>query len=103
MARPGRSPRRKRILDAMERYEIVVIGGGQAGLALGYYLAQQGRSFLILEREHDVAPAWRDRWESLTLSRRGPTTACPAWSSPAIRTATPPAMRCSPTSRAMPP
>ncbi|MFL5939596.1 MAG: flavin-containing monooxygenase [Gaiellaceae bacterium] len=48
-------------------YEVVVIGGGQAGLALGYHLAQQGRRFLILEREQDVAPAWRDRWDSLTL------------------------------------
>jgi putative flavoprotein involved in K+ transport len=50
-----------------ERFEVVVIGAGQAGLALGYNLAQQGRNFLILEREHDVAPAWRDRWDSLTL------------------------------------
>jgi putative flavoprotein involved in K+ transport len=48
-------------------YDVVVIGGGQAGLAIGYYLAQQGRDFAILEREHDVAAAWRDRWDSLTL------------------------------------
>jgi putative flavoprotein involved in K+ transport len=54
-------------LAELEQYEVVVVGGGQAGLALGYYLARQGRRFLILEREHDVAPAWRDRWDSLTL------------------------------------
>src|SRR3954467_15194080 len=48
-------------------YDVVVVGGGQAGLAIGYYLAQQGRDFLILEREQDVAAAWRDRWDSLTL------------------------------------
>jgi putative flavoprotein involved in K+ transport len=53
--------------ERAEHYDVVVVGGGQAGLALGYYLAQQGRRFLILEREHDVAPAWRDRWDSLTL------------------------------------
>jgi putative flavoprotein involved in K+ transport len=53
--------------DITDRYEVVVIGGGQAGLAIGHYLAAQGRKFLILEREHDVAPAWRDRWDSLTL------------------------------------
>src|SRR3954447_3873621 len=48
-------------------YDVVVVGGGQAGLAMGYYLAQQDRDFAILEREHDVAAAWRDRWDSLTL------------------------------------
>ena len=53
--------------EGTEHHDVVVIGGGQAGLALGYHLAQQGRKFLILEREQDVAAAWRDRWDSLTL------------------------------------
>ena len=48
-------------------YEVVVIGGGQAGLAMGYYLARRGRRFLILERGDSIAPAWRERWDSLTL------------------------------------
>jgi putative flavoprotein involved in K+ transport len=58
--------------EGVEHYDVVVVGGGQSGLALGYYLARQGRKFLILEREDDVAPAWRDRWDSLKLftSRR---------------------------------
>jgi putative flavoprotein involved in K+ transport len=47
--------------------EIVVIGAGQAGLTMGYYLAGQGRRFAILERSDSVASAWRERWESLTL------------------------------------
>jgi putative flavoprotein involved in K+ transport len=53
--------------DASEHYDVVVVGGGQAGLVIGYYLARQGRKFLILEREQDVAATWRDRWESLIL------------------------------------
>jgi putative flavoprotein involved in K+ transport len=53
--------------DSAERCEVAVVGGGQAGLAMGYYLAQQGRDFVILERAQDVAAAWRDRWDSLTL------------------------------------
>jgi putative flavoprotein involved in K+ transport len=47
--------------------EVLVIGGGQAGLAAGYYLAQQGQSFRILDAAAEPAAAWRTRWESLTL------------------------------------
>jgi putative flavoprotein involved in K+ transport len=50
-----------------EHHEVIVVGGGQAGLALGYYLAGQGRDFVILEAEARPAAAWRKRWESLTL------------------------------------
>jgi putative flavoprotein involved in K+ transport len=53
-------------------YDVVVIGGGQAGLSIGHFLARGGRSFVILERANELAPAWRERWDSLTLftSRR---------------------------------
>jgi putative flavoprotein involved in K+ transport len=44
-----------------------VIGAGQAGLAIGYFLKQQGRGFVILEAADSIGPAWRERWESLTL------------------------------------
>src|SRR3954453_12229468 len=50
-----------------ERREIVVIGGGQAGLAIGYLLAQRERSFTILEAADTPAAAWRGRWDSLGL------------------------------------
>ena len=53
--------------ESTQYHEVAVIGGGQAGLAMGYFLAQQGRDFVILERADDVAPAWRSRWDSLTL------------------------------------
>lgn len=49
------------------RYEVVVIGGGQAGLAIGHYLARQGRDFLVLDAAPRVGHAWRTRWDSLTL------------------------------------
>jgi len=48
-------------------YEVVVVGAGQAGLAMGYFLRRQGRRFVILERAGQIAPAWRERWDSLTL------------------------------------
>jgi putative flavoprotein involved in K+ transport len=53
--------------ERTDHHEVAVIGAGQAGLAIGYFLAQRGRKFVILERSDDVAPAWRDRWDSLTL------------------------------------
>lgn len=50
-----------------QRREVVVIGGGQAGLAAGYFLARQNRSFTILEAAGEPAAAWRSRWDSLRL------------------------------------
>jgi putative flavoprotein involved in K+ transport len=50
-----------------ERREVVVIGAGQAGLAIGYFLAGQGRDLTILEAAAEPAAAWRQRWDSLKL------------------------------------
>ena len=49
------------------RRDVVVVGGGQAGLAIGYFLARQGRNFVILEAAEEPAAAWRQRWDSLKL------------------------------------
>src|SRR4051812_18783667 len=49
------------------RVEVVVVGGGQAGLAIGHFLARAGRRFVILEAGESVGTAWRDRWDSLVL------------------------------------
>jgi putative flavoprotein involved in K+ transport len=54
-------------MTGSNHYDVVVIGGGQAGLAVGYYLSRIGRSFVILERANEIAPAWRERWDSLKL------------------------------------
>jgi putative flavoprotein involved in K+ transport len=50
-----------------ERYDVAVVGAGQAGLALGYFLSRRGRRFVILEAGPSVASAWRERWDSLLL------------------------------------
>ena len=47
--------------------DVVVVGGGQAGLAIGYHLAKQGTDFTILEAAAEPAAAWRERWDSLKL------------------------------------
>jgi putative flavoprotein involved in K+ transport len=50
-----------------EHIETVVIGGGQAGLSVGYHLARQARPFVILDASQRVGDAWRQRWDSLRL------------------------------------
>ncbi|GAA1769025.1 flavin-containing monooxygenase [Agromyces humatus] len=51
--------------DRTEFVDTVVIGGGQAGLAIGTELARQGRDFVILDAAQRVGDAWRQRWDSL--------------------------------------
>ncbi len=53
--------------QSRETFHTIVIGGGQAGLSVGYYLAQQGRPFVILDASPRVGDAWRRRWDSLHL------------------------------------
>jgi putative flavoprotein involved in K+ transport len=50
-----------------ERYDVVVIGAGQAGPAIGHLLGEQGKRFVIVEAADSVGSAWRSRWDSLVL------------------------------------
>src|SRR5688500_14366058 len=61
--------RAQRVSDERRRehFDVVVVGGGQAGLAMGYFLAGQGRRFVILEAADSIGAAWRSRWNSLVL------------------------------------
>jgi len=51
----------------VEMFETIVIGGGQAGLSVGYYLKRQGGSFVILDANERIGDSWRKRWDSLRL------------------------------------
>jgi putative flavoprotein involved in K+ transport len=50
-----------------KRIQTIIIGGGQAGLAMGYQLARRGLPFLILDASERIGDAWRNRWDSLRL------------------------------------
>ena len=51
-----------------EKVESIIVGGGQAGLSLSYYLKGAGREHVILEKSAQVGDAWRNRrWDSFTL------------------------------------
>ena len=65
-----------------QRYETIVIGGGQAGLVTGYHLAKQGRSFVILDAHERVGDAWRTRWDSLRVFTPARVSALPGLPSP---------------------
>lgn len=49
------------------RFDVAVIGAGQAGLAIGCLLARQDRQFVILDGADSIGASWRDRWDSLVL------------------------------------
>jgi putative flavoprotein involved in K+ transport len=50
-----------------EGFDVIVIGGGQAGLSVGYHLARTGARFVILDANERIGDSWRKRWDSLRL------------------------------------
>ena len=52
---------------ATEQRYTIIIGGGQAGLAMSYLLTQQGRDHVVLEKSKRIGESWRQRWDSFTL------------------------------------
>jgi putative flavoprotein involved in K+ transport len=72
-----------------ETFETVIIGGGQAGLATGYHLARQGRSFVILDANERIGDPWRQRWDSLKLYSPAKYDGLPGMHFPAPRAAFP--------------
>jgi putative flavoprotein involved in K+ transport len=69
--------------DGAERFETVIIGGGQAGLAAGYHLAKRGVPFVILDAGERIGDAWRNRWDSLHLFTPAKYDGLPGWRFPA--------------------
>jgi putative flavoprotein involved in K+ transport len=66
-----------------ERFDTVVVGGGQAGLAAGYHLANLGRTFVILDANERIGDSWRKRWDSLRVYTPARYSGLPGWPFPA--------------------
>ncbi|WP_347059878.1 FAD-dependent oxidoreductase [Blastococcus sp. HT6-30] len=50
-----------------ELLDVLVIGAGQAGLALGHHLAARGANSLLVDAAPEIGHSWRSRWDSLRL------------------------------------
>lgn len=48
-------------------YDFLIIGAAQAGLSMAYELQQQGKNYLVLDKEDEIGASWLKRWDSLTL------------------------------------
>jgi putative flavoprotein involved in K+ transport len=72
-----------------ERFETVIVGGGQAGLATGYHLTRRGRPFVILDASSRVGDPWRKRWDSLKLYSPAAYDGLPGMRFPAPRASFP--------------
>jgi putative flavoprotein involved in K+ transport len=67
-----------------EEFDTIVIGGGQAGLSVGYYLKKQRRRFVILDANERIGGSWRTRtWDSLRLFTPARYDGLPGWPFPA--------------------
>jgi putative flavoprotein involved in K+ transport len=59
--------------------DVVVIGGGQAGLAAGFYLRRAGLSYVILDAQERPGGAWLRGWDSLRLFSPAQWSSLPGW------------------------
>jgi putative flavoprotein involved in K+ transport len=66
----------------MSSAQVVVIGGGQAGLAAGYYLRRAGLDFVILDAQATPGGAWQHGWDSLRLFSPAQFSSLPGWPMP---------------------
>ena len=77
-------------MKQVERYQTVIIGGGQAGLSVGYHLKKkEGHSFVVLDASERIGDSWRTRWESLRLYSPAFRDGLPGMPFPAPRTSYP--------------
>jgi len=68
-----------------EHFETVIVGGGQAGLAVGYHLKKREHPCVILDANERIGDSWRKRWDSLRLYSPSQSDSLPGMPFPAPR------------------
>lgn len=63
-------------------YDVILLGGGQSALAVGYFLRRTGLSFVILDAEAAPGGAWQHTWNSLRLFSPATWSSLPGWPMP---------------------
>jgi len=74
---------RRSVNGNSEQFETIIIGGGQSGLSVGYYLAKRDRPFVILDANERIGDSWRKRWDSLRVFTPARYDGLPGWPFPA--------------------
>jgi putative flavoprotein involved in K+ transport len=70
-------------MNTSEFVETVIVGGGAAGLAVGYHLARRDLPFVVLDAHDRIGDSWRTRWDSLRIFTPARSSGLPGWPIPA--------------------
>jgi len=73
-------------MTTSEVFDVIVIGGGQSGLACGYYLRRTKLNYLILDEQQKPGGAWNHTWDSLKLFSPADHSSLPGWMMPKDQT-----------------
>jgi len=63
-------------------YDIIIIGGGQAGISVAYFLKRTDFSYLILDDQKSPGGAWQHTWDSLKLFSPSTYSSLSGWQMP---------------------
>ncbi len=66
----------------MKIHDCIIIGGGQAGLSVAYFLRRHALEYLILDNRENAGGAWQDTWDSLKLFSPATYSSLSGWMMP---------------------
>src|SRR5699024_1894483 len=66
----------------MKVYDVIIIGGGQAGLSIAYFLRRSSLSYLILDNQQDPGGSWNQTWDNLKLFSPTDYSSLSGWAMP---------------------